>query len=405
MNDPKQRIAIVGAGMAGVTARYRLAAAGFHVETFDKGRGPGGRTSRRRTDSGEFDHGAQYFTVRSPEFRALVERWSEEGTVARWNPRIGTLREGAWRDATGESPRYVGVPGMNQPAKNLAVLGDEAGAPPIRLGTRIVEARDERPAGAPRNLWYLRDAADALHGPYGSLILTVPPPQALDLLPGSSAAVPLLRDVKIDPCWAVMALYERPPMERWDAVFLEGGILSWAARNSSKPGRPPGEAWVLHASPRWSRENLELDPREVIRILTAELPAAVADGRSDGAGSARAGSAGARAVGARSVGGVPLATWAAAHRWRYARPRRQGESPRRHGEVARPPFWWNGEERLGLAGDWFCGGRVECAFLSGHALAGGIAAALAGPAADLNAGPAVGPVAGPSTGPATGPTP
>lgn len=345
MKDPEARIAIVGAGMAGLTARYRLAAAGYHVETFDKGRGPGGRMSRRRAGAFEFDHGAQYFTVRSREFRELVERWVGDGTVERWNARIGTRRSNSWIEAASEPPRYVGVPGMNQPAKNLAILGDDAGAPPIRLQTRIVEAIREHPEGASSDLWYLRDAAETLHGPYGALILTVPPPQAQEILPSHSSAVSLLRRANIDPCWAVMALFERPPLEQWDAVFLDGEALSWAARNSSKPGRPAGHAWVLHASPRWSRENLELHPEEVIRLLTAEFQAVSGDG--------------------------PLLTsWAAAHRWRYARPRPPEMVPPTPGVSEGSLYWWSPEERLGLAGDWFCGGRVECAFLSGHALAG-----------------------------------
>lgn len=333
--------------MAGLTARYYLEVAGLPTETFDKGRGPGGRTSRRREGSYEFDHGAQYFTVRDPVFRDLVHGWISDGTVQEWKPRIGTLRQGTWVEQPG-GPRYVGVPGMNQPAKNLARMGDEIGAHPVRLSCRIVEAR-KRSATASvggGDAWYLRDAEGAVYGPYGDLVVTVPPPQAAALLPPSSAALPLVQEVRIDPCWAVMAVFRETVKVHWDAAFVDGGALSWAARNSSKPGRSEGNMWVLHGSPRWSRENLEMEPEEVKRALTGEFLAA-AGHRSEPSS---------------------LCVWSAAHRWRYARPHGAAPGAPERVDSPRRPFWWSDDERLGLSGDWFLGGRVESAFLSGRSL-------------------------------------
>ena len=52
------RIAIVGAGVAGLTGALALRDAGCEVVVFDKGRGPGGRTATRRAGALSFDHGA-----------------------------------------------------------------------------------------------------------------------------------------------------------------------------------------------------------------------------------------------------------------------------------------------------------------------------------------------------------
>jgi len=76
------RTAMVGAGLAGLTAAGALAEAGEDVVLFEKARGPGGRTSTRRTDIGAFDHGAQYFTARDPRFVDRVSHWIEAGNVA-----------------------------------------------------------------------------------------------------------------------------------------------------------------------------------------------------------------------------------------------------------------------------------------------------------------------------------
>ena len=60
---------IVGAGVSGALVARRLTDAGWKVLVLDKGRGPGGRTSTRRTPEHAFDHGAQYATFRAKNSR------------------------------------------------------------------------------------------------------------------------------------------------------------------------------------------------------------------------------------------------------------------------------------------------------------------------------------------------
>ena len=333
MNRTIGHIAVVGAGIAGLTTRVELAAAGFRVTSFDKGRGPGGRTSRRRAESYEFDHGAQYFTARDPRFRAVVDRWVEAGSAAVWDARIGSLRNGRWVAGSGSTPRYVGVPGMNQPAKELA----EAGSGELHLGTRVHAMVREGSDGP----WRLHDEDGGLLVEADAVVLTVPPEQALTLCDAVPAAQQPLAAAEVDPCWTVMAVFD-PPLDReldpgWDGAFVNEGALAWVARNGSKPGRPATDAWVLHAGGEWSRRYLEQERDWVQRALLSAF--------------------------FETVGLPPRdPVWVAAHRWRYARPRNQ--------PVDR--FWWSPEERLGLCGDWCVGGRVEGAFLSACALSNAI---------------------------------
>ena len=60
--------AVIGAGMAGITAARTLLKAGHRVTIFEKSHGAGGRMASRNTPYGSFDHGTQYFTVRNPDF-------------------------------------------------------------------------------------------------------------------------------------------------------------------------------------------------------------------------------------------------------------------------------------------------------------------------------------------------
>ena len=75
------RVAIVGAGLAGLMAGRTLAEAGHEVVLLDKGRSPGGRLATRRIGAATLDHGAQFFTVRSEAFAARVDRWEADGLV------------------------------------------------------------------------------------------------------------------------------------------------------------------------------------------------------------------------------------------------------------------------------------------------------------------------------------
>ena len=61
-------IAIIGTGIAGLSAARALRDAGHVVQLFDKSRGSGGRMSSKRSDAGALDMGAQYFTARDRRF-------------------------------------------------------------------------------------------------------------------------------------------------------------------------------------------------------------------------------------------------------------------------------------------------------------------------------------------------
>lgn len=303
-------IAIVGAGMAGLACADALSAAGHSVALFDKGRGAGGRMATRRlqTSLGEvsIDYGAQYFTARDPAFRRLVGQWHDHGIAAPW-PIAGP---DAW----------IGIPGMNAVVKRMASVHSVAWA-------HLVSGLIRRPGG-----WWLMGEAGE-DGPYDTVVLAIPAEQA--------AAILALHDLDMtrialmarsQPCWTGMFVFDRP-LNGLPSVIREPGDIAWAARNSTKPGRPEPESWVVQASAAWSRARLEEAPELVSRLLLAAL----AD------------------VGGRPV---PSPVAATAHRWRYALSAGTGDGA-----------LWNRDLRLGVCGDWLSGPRVECAWLSGRSLA------------------------------------
>src|SRR5690606_40285748 len=91
MNAP---IAIIGTGIAGLSAAQALHGAGQHIELFDKSRGSGGRMASKRSDAGSLDLGAQYFTARDRRFVEVVQQWQARGWVAEWQPSLYNAQDG-----------------------------------------------------------------------------------------------------------------------------------------------------------------------------------------------------------------------------------------------------------------------------------------------------------------------
>lgn len=331
-------VAVVGAGVSGLTCACELVSLGFRVRVFDRGHAPGGRISTRCEGSFHFDHGAQYFTVRDPDFAEQVGDWLAEGTAALWHGRVRVLENGQLSDTGDDTARYVGVPDMGALARRLACESR------VRTGVEVasVERRGKQ--------WRLLDAKNARLGRFDLVAVAVPAPRAVPLLAAAPRLVVQAETVRMAPTWAVLAGFGEPLELPFDGAFVRDSPLAWVARNASKPGRSQQEAWVLHASHTWSRDHLEDDRDEVAARLLEALSHATGEK------------------------GLPTPEHLSAHRWRWAEPERP--LPQR--------FLFDPELGLGACGDWCGEPRVEGAYLSGLALAEIVVATwgdLAGPAA------------------------
>lgn len=291
--------------MAGIACGRALADAGLSPMIIDKGRSPGGRMSTRRVNDKTFDHGAQYFTARGEEFRCAIEAASSIGAVARWQAA----------ETDGE-PRYVGLPGMSGIVKHLANGLD------IQCGVEINAITQTGNGWTAKSTNGQSIDADIV-------VCTAPAPQAADFFAGSHPFQAALSDVKMMPCWALLVAFDQTFTPGWETRRSDD-TLAWIAHNGSKLGRA-SDCWVVHASPDWSQDFLELEKPDAAERLCAELAA--------------------------DFGPLPEASYIAGHRWRYA----MAKKP------LGKPFLFDANVYLG--GDWALGPRVECAFDSGVAIA------------------------------------
>ena len=308
-------IAILGAGLAGLSAAMALTAGGQRVRLIDKGRAAGGRLATRRIEhagqSHRFDHGAQYLRAEGAGFSEVLQA-------------AGTQ---TWPDGA----RRVPVPGMSALGRHMAVGLDLATGRHATAITRggagwmvaHLEAALVRP-GQP-----LPDVAPTLEGPFSAVLVTFPAEQAAAILPAGMAT--RLAGITYAPCWTVLAGFDGRLAV--PDTLRDHGAIGWAARDSAKPGRDAGqENWVLQAGPDFSRAQIDAAPDAVIAQLLAALPA-------------------------------PAPIFAVAHRWRFSL---------LETALDQPCLW---EDGIGYASDGCIAGRAESAWESGQALARRVLAA------------------------------
>lgn len=321
MNNPDIKIAVIGAGMAGLSCATMLASSGYDVHVFDKGRTPGGRLSTRRNEQGWFNHGAQFFTARDPKFVTAVNTWKAHGLITELAEQPAQL--GSPDCAIPLSARYIGTPAINDLARSMA------SGLSVRCGTEITRA--EQIEGK----WLLSDQTGSRVDLFDYLAVAIPASQAATLLADVAPIRMATENIAYAPCWAALFTTRTPVVTDWSNAFITDSVLSWAARQQASDTQT---GFVLHASAEWSSDNLELERPEaasrLVEVFQGLLNTRIKPDYLRG------------------------------HRWRYARVTKA---------LGQDCLYLN-DRQVGVCGDWLRGPRVEEAWLSGHALANAIIA-------------------------------
>lgn len=323
------KIAIIGAGISGLTLAGKLAQRG-EITIFEKSRGAGGRMATRRAGAFHFDHGAQCFTARTTRFRQFLKPFIVDGIVAKWDGRVINLEPGKpASDRMWFETHLVGAPDMNSLCHRMAQGLD------IRTGTEVAPLERQ-----PDDRWDLIDTYGNRLGVFDLVISTAPPAQTVRLFGGHAALAANVLDQKTQPCFAVMLGFDAPWQHDWIAARVRNAPIKWISVNSSKPGRNATHTeLVIHSRKAWT-----------LAHLTAELDwvqARLLEAFKDLTGIDPAG-----------------ATHVATHRWRYALVE----------TTARSGPWYNPAVGLAATSDWASSSRIEEAWLCANQLAGDIAA-------------------------------
>jgi renalase len=322
------KIAVIGAGMAGLTAARALSPQ-HEVVVFEKSRGVGGRIATRQHEAFFFDHGAQFFAAKTPEFRGFLTPYLHAGVVSIWKghfqerDRQGVLSEREWQD---EPAHYVGTPSMNAFPKALAE-GLE-----IRRHTRI--QRLERTSAG----WSLSAEDGEQFVGFDWVIAAIPVVQARALLPEELSFASRLSDYQMQACYSLMLGFDTPVAFAFDAALIHHADISWISVNSSKPGRNAQTTLLVHSTNRWAEAHVDLPRAQVIEHLLQETEVHVGPV-------------------------VRQAVHVDVQRWLYANAEKR---------VDADPCLLDRDQQVIACGDWCIHGRIEAAFLSGYAAAAAI---------------------------------
>jgi hypothetical protein len=224
------RIAIIGAGMAGVSAGRLLADCGHEVTLLEKSRGYGGRCATKRWENHVVDHGAQYFSMRQPDFSAAVQQTCAEALCRLTAPVLDEHGE-----PLPDTGRFYHREGNSRLVRRMA----EGLA--VRTETTVTDAR-------------------ALLGEYDRVLSTAP-------LPQTAALFGLTLPADYIPCLTVLLAYRGEPAglcQKVYAVSDRASDLAWSACENHKAGRIAAGCTVIVAqmSEAFSRRHLESPPAD-----------------------------------------------------------------------------------------------------------------------------------------------
>jgi renalase len=312
------RVVVIGAGIAGLVAARTLgdeSGGAIEVVVVDKGRSPGGRMATRRIGAATFDHGAQFFTVRTPAFGHRVEDWVDRRLVSVWN-------HGFAQDDG--HPRYIAPGGMTSLAKDLA-SGSNVQCSTMAFTLR----RPSLPTGSP---WEVV-IDDGTTRPADHVIVTTPLAQAFGLLADSDLALDIeVFRTEYDRTICLLAVLDRPGRVAGSGGEQPtDGVFSFIGDNASK-GVSAVPAITFHANPTWSEDHWDDDVGSLGTALT---------------------------VAAQPWLGDATIIEHQVKKWRFATPR----------TIAPDPCWTSNDRSVILAGDAFAGPRIEGAHNSGLAAA------------------------------------
>lgn len=317
-----KNVAIIGAGISGLALANKIEHIA-NVTIFEKSRGFGGRVATRRVDDISFDHGAQFFKVRDPNFKEYIKPMIEEGIIGIWRARFVEIEKDKvissrlWGD---DPANYIGIPSMSSIGKFMSQNLN------IKLSEQIAKIEKH-------DIWELFNEEGVSQGKYDWVISTIPPVQCMQLFPNIREIYSDIEKHEMSACFSLMLAFDEDLNLDFDAALVKGTDISWISCNSSKQSRGKKYTILAHSTNKWASEYINHDRDWVKDYLCKELSKIIKKDISE-------------------------ATYTGLQGWRYANAKKQNGQK----------FFIDKERNIALCGDWFIQGRIESAYISGSQL-------------------------------------
>jgi renalase len=243
----KKTVAIIGAGISGLSCAQALRAAGATVRVFEQTSGVGGRCATRLWQGHLVDLGVQYFTAQSPEFKKeLLTR------LRQFRPIISPVLDRENNPISSSTgPRFYVLQGNNYLAHVLSAGLD------VQLNTTV------------ESLTFGAAGIDCLGETYHAVVSALPAPITARLFSLARASV------EYEPSLTALLEYATANLSRdcYARLLPEGKTpIASSYCENHKAGRIIGTktVFVVQASQYFSRTNADAPPETYLPLLVKE---------------------------------------------------------------------------------------------------------------------------------------
>ena len=311
---------IVGSGIAGSTIANLLSKK-YSVVIFDKARGPGGRSSNRRYKKKlSFDHGLQYFSPKSYEFKKFIKDLNRKNVLKEW---VGQHLDFTFEKKESTN-KYIGKKGNNDICKYLTKKIK------INYNSTVTNIKFNS------KYWIITlNNKEKVFFKY--LVLTCPFPQ-LKILASKYLKKNILNlKVSMLPNITVMAAYNRYKKLPIGSIKFNDEIIGWAANENTKNRFKTNQSlWTIQCTEVFSKKIINLYKKDKNKYQSVILKKFE------------------NLLGYQSKRIV----FKSIHGWKYSY------------NKTKTPFksLWSNKEKLGVCGDWLIGPKAEDSWLSARNL-------------------------------------
>ena len=325
-------VAVIGAGIAGLTCARKLQQAGKSVVLIDKSRGLGGRLATRRLAGTHADHGVCYLQAKGDRFGQWIDELVSVGILRVWTTGIHRLTaDGSLQSPPKFANCYAAPLGATSIAKylgrDLEIVGD-------KLITAIDPIADS---------WQLSSKDPEFSLTAAQVVIATPPAQALAITKAAidPTCIQQLSSVQFSRSISAIAVY--PTTDQiaaaaipWKGIqCIEHPTLAWIGLDSSKQLNPTQPVLVIQSSAAFAEQYFDAPDLAIVgqKLIDAIAPL---------------------------VPTLTMPELVQVHRWGYAFAQNPLSTQFLTAQTTAPLYF---------GGDWCDGNRVESAYLSGMALA------------------------------------
>tara|TARA_Y100000746_G_scaffold1355_1_gene1340 strand:+ start:1453 stop:2421 length:969 start_codon:yes stop_codon:yes gene_type:complete len=312
---------VIGSGISGATIANLLNKK-FQVNLYDKGRGPGGRASFKRI-KGQigFDHGTQYFSPKTIEFKKFVNRLIKIKILKKWSGNHIFLN--SKKKENKKHIKIIGKKGNNDICKFLLKK------------VKCFYQSEVKKIYYKNKLWFLL-FTDGKIRTYKGVILTCPFPQLKKLSEKFINNTFIKRKLKMDANITVMIAIKKNKKSPSSFLF-DDPVLGWAGNeNTKKRFKSKYDLWTLQSTFKWANKNIDKNKKNLkknSKILIDKFFKLTKIKKTK-------------------------VIYSINHGWKYSS----------NSKPLKIRSYWDPQKKIGVCADWFIGPRLESGWISAHDL-------------------------------------